>query len=72
MLSNIMAEMGTIPQGFNLPNFLADLEIRYIEFALAESSGCKAEAARKLGLNRTTLVEKMRKYGFTLNKKRAH
>lgn len=31
---------------------------------LAESSGSRAETARKLGMNRTTLVERLRKYGI--------
>jgi sigma-54 dependent transcriptional regulator, flagellar regulatory protein len=43
---------------------LADLERSYIEQALEISGGVVAEAARMLTLQRTTLIEKMRKYGI--------
>ena len=41
---------------------LADIERRYIEEALTQSDGVIADAARMLTLQRTTLIEKMRKY----------
>ena len=47
-----------------LKNMLADLERRYIEEALQLAGGIVAEAARLLTLQRTTLIEKMRKYGI--------
>ncbi|CAN5310974.1 N/A [soil metagenome] len=46
----------------DLREILADLESRYIREAIERSSGVIAEAARSLGLNRTTLIEKMRRY----------
>jgi sigma-54 specific flagellar transcriptional regulator A len=46
-----------------LKALLGDLERRYIEEALRESGGIVADAARLLTLQRTTLIEKMRKYG---------
>jgi sigma-54 specific flagellar transcriptional regulator A len=46
-----------------LKTLLGDLERRYIEEALRESGGIVADAARLLTLQRTTLIEKMRKYG---------
>ena len=46
-----------------LKSMLADLERRYIEEALGLAGGVVAEAARLLTLQRTTLIEKMRKYG---------
>jgi sigma-54 specific flagellar transcriptional regulator A len=46
-----------------LKTMLADLERRYIEEALQIAGGTVAEAARLLTLQRTTLIEKMRKYG---------
>jgi len=46
-----------------LKTMLGDLERRYIEEALTLSGGVVAEAARLLTLQRTTLIEKMRKYG---------
>ena len=42
---------------------LADLEDRLIREALERSGGNKNRAAKILGLNRTTLVEKLRKKG---------
>ena len=41
---------------------LAEIERRYIEQALTVSGGVIADAARMLSLQRTTLIEKMRKY----------
>ena len=45
-----------------LKDMLADIERRYIEEALTASDGVIADAARMLTLQRTTLIEKMRKY----------
>lgn len=45
-----------------LREMLADIERRYIEEALTLSDGVIADAARLLSLQRTTLIEKMRKY----------
>lgn len=43
---------------------LAETEQRYIEEALKLANGVIADAARVLTLQRTTLIEKMRKYGL--------
>jgi sigma-54 specific flagellar transcriptional regulator A len=48
----------------DLRSILADIELRYIEDALRLAGGNVAEAARSLSLQRTTLIEKMRKYGL--------
>lgn len=48
--------------GFNLKDYLADLEIAFINQALLQSDNVVARAADILGIRRTTLVEKMRKY----------
>jgi sigma-54 specific flagellar transcriptional regulator A len=45
-----------------LKEMLAEIERRYIEQALTVSGGVIADAARMLSLQRTTLIEKMRKY----------
>jgi sigma-54 specific flagellar transcriptional regulator A len=45
-----------------LRDMLAEIEQRYIEEALTASGGVIADAARMLSLQRTTLIEKMRKY----------
>jgi sigma-54 specific flagellar transcriptional regulator A len=54
-----------IPKGFDLRNYLETLEQRLIVRALEEADGTVARAARLLGLRRTTLVEKLRKYSLT-------
>jgi sigma-54 specific flagellar transcriptional regulator A len=53
--------------GMNLKEHLSCLEINYIKQALADSGGVVAHAARRLGMRRTTLVEKLRKYGMQRN-----
>ena len=45
----------------NLPSLLRELEEAYIAKALAQTGGNKKEAARLLGMGRTTLVEKLRR-----------
>ena len=51
-------------KGVNLKEFVKKLEISYIEQALAEEDWVVARAAKRLGMRRTTLVEKMRKYSL--------
>jgi sigma-54 specific flagellar transcriptional regulator A len=48
----------------DLRRMMADLEYRYISEALRVSEGVVADAARLLTLQRTTLIEKMRKHGL--------
>ena len=48
----------------DLRTAIAELEHRYISEALDRADGVVAEAARLLSLRRTTLIEKMRKYGL--------
>lgn len=50
-----------LPLPVDLTGMLRRLEDAYIEAALTEADGCRAEAARLLGLHRTTLVEKLRR-----------
>jgi DNA-binding NtrC family response regulator len=49
------------PEGLNLSAVLDDVESQLILKALDLSNGVKSRAAQLLGLNRTTLVEKMKK-----------
>ncbi|HEX4739482.1 MAG TPA: sigma-54 dependent transcriptional regulator [Allosphingosinicella sp.] len=51
-------------QPVDLRQMIGDLEHRYIAEALRISEGVVADAARLLSLQRTTLIEKMRKYGL--------
>ena len=50
--------------GMDLKGHLFAIEHKLISEALERSGGTVAHAARLLGLRRTTLVEKLRKYGF--------
>jgi len=49
------------PDGLNLPQALHELERRLIVKALEQSNWVKSRAAQLLHLNRTTLIEKMKK-----------
>ncbi|MFP4155825.1 MAG: sigma-54 interaction domain-containing protein [Halothiobacillaceae bacterium] len=63
--STVAGPVASIPdEGFNLKKYLEDTERQFIGQALAECDGVVAKAARRLGLRRTTLVEKMRKYAM--------
>ncbi|MCC4832656.1 sigma-54 dependent transcriptional regulator [Shewanella sp. 10N.7] len=53
------------PEGVNLKDLLAELEIDMIRQALEQQDNVVARAAEMLGIRRTTLVEKMRKYGMS-------
>jgi hypothetical protein len=59
------AMLEEIPEGFDLRNYLESLEQRLIVRALEDAGGTVSHAARLLGLRRTTLVEKLRKYSLT-------
>jgi sigma-54 specific flagellar transcriptional regulator A len=52
------------PQGIDLRGHIANIELDLIRAALAQTGGVVAHAAPLLGLRRTTLVEKLRKYGI--------
>ena len=59
------ALLDEFPHEFDLRNYLESLEQRLIERAMRAANGTVAQAARLLGLRRTTLVEKLRKYSLT-------
>lgn len=62
-----------IPQdGFDLKEHLINLEYSLIKQALDDSDGVVAHAAKRLQMRRTTLVEKMRKYGLHRTESVAH
>lgn len=54
-------------EGLDLKEHLSQLEYDLIKQALDDSGGIVAHAARRLKLRRTTLVEKLRKYGLQRN-----
>jgi DNA-binding NtrC family response regulator len=51
-------------QGVNLPREIEQLENRLIVGALRQANGITSKAAQLLHVNRTTLVEKMKRKGF--------
>ena len=56
---------GELPEeGVDLKEHLAELEQGYIQQALDRADGVVSQAAKLLNIRRTTLVEKMRKYGL--------
>src|SRR3989338_491637 len=56
----------SLPEGgdMDLRCYLRDIEVGLIETALERSNGSVSKAADTLRLGRTTLIEKMRKYGI--------
>jgi sigma-54 specific flagellar transcriptional regulator A len=60
-----VATLGLLPEdGLDLKDHLADIEVGLIRQALDATGGVVAHAARLLHMQRTTLVEKLRKYGL--------
>ena len=58
------AAAGLPPEGLDLREHLAELEQSLIQQALDDANFVVARAAERLRIRRTTLVEKMRKYGM--------
>lgn len=53
------------PDGVNLKDMISEIEISMIKQALEQTNGVVAKAAETLGLRRTTLIEKMKKYSLS-------
>lgn len=75
--SNLNAVSGsvrvTLPSdGLDLKQYLAKIEQDMIHQALMESDGVVQRAAELLGVGRTTLVEKIRRYELKTGKKKVH
>lgn len=58
----IMVKPDLSTTGFDLKQHLEAIEVELIQEALQKASGVVAIAARLLGVRRTTLIEKMKKY----------
>ncbi len=64
-LEDALQQQPLLPQkGLDLKNHLSELEQKYIQQALDQANGVVARAAERLSMRRTTLVEKMKKYGL--------
>jgi sigma-54 dependent transcriptional regulator, flagellar regulatory protein len=60
-----LSALTTLPaEGIDLRGHMANIELELIRAALAQTGGVVAHATPLLGLRRTTLVEKLRKYGI--------
>jgi sigma-54 specific flagellar transcriptional regulator A len=54
-------------EGIDLKEHISSMECSLIKQALDEAGGVVAHAAKRLKMRRTTLVEKLRKYGLQRN-----
>jgi sigma-54 specific flagellar transcriptional regulator A len=61
-LSLRSADVTLPPAGLDLKQYLGSIEKQMIERALQDANGVVQHAARKLGIGRTTLVEKIRRH----------
>ena len=65
------SEAQVLPEeGFDLKHHLSDLEQKFIVETLDQCKWVVAKTARKLGMQRTTLIEKMRKYNIVKEAKK--
>jgi sigma-54 specific flagellar transcriptional regulator A len=63
--SQLMQDFSQLPpDGVDLKDHIANIELRLIKQALCQANGVVAHAAKLLNTRRTTLVEKLRKYGL--------
>lgn len=58
----IMVKPGLLSIGFDLKQHLVEIEINLINQALEKANGIVSQAAILLGIRRTTLIEKIKKY----------
>ncbi len=65
--SNHLSQARLPDSGIDLKEHLNTLECDLIQQALDECNGVVAHAAKRLNMRRTTLVEKLRKYGLQRN-----
>lgn len=66
---NIAMDFDVSEKGCDLNKIINNMERNLITNALSKSGGVKSKAANLLGLNRTTLIEKMKKMGIDKNQK---
>lgn len=61
-LPSLNPQLMSFHEGFDLKQVLGQIEVSYIQNALSQTNGVVAHAATLLGIRRTTLVEKLKKY----------
>ena len=65
MVSSMDFQTSRLPRdGLDLKEHISSVECSLIKQALDEADGVVAHAAKRLKMRRTTLVEKLRKYGL--------
>ena len=62
---DILNASPSLDDGLDLKSYLVDMEVQLIQKALSQTDGNVSQAAKLLQTNRTTLVEKIRKYELT-------
>ena len=68
MVSSADFQTSRLPrEGIDLKEHISSMECSLIKQALDEAGGVVAHAAKRLKMRRTTLVEKLRKYGLQRN-----
>ena len=67
MTQSVSTESRLPRDGIDLKEHLNNMEVSLIRQALTEADGVVAHAAKLLNMRRTTLVEKLRKYGLNRN-----
>lgn len=60
-----LLSMPDLESGLDLKSYLVDMEVQLIQRALKQTEGNVSQAAKLLQTNRTTLVEKIRKFNLT-------
>jgi len=63
--SDIGLSSPNLDDGLDLKSYLVEMEVQLIQKALSQTEGNVSQAAKLLQTNRTTLVEKIRKYDLT-------
>lgn len=61
---NQFRQLADDAEDLDMRRYLRDIEVALIEAALDRTAGCVSRAADNLRLRRTTLIEKMKKYGL--------
>jgi transcriptional regulator with PAS, ATPase and Fis domain len=58
----VPASLALPEEGLDLSAFIGNIEREFIQLSLERTGGNKGQAAKLLGLNRTTLVEKLKRF----------